>query len=81
MHKVTPTKNDDGTETVKLYGTTVDVTGKKTFTLFKREYKVERPKAKSKKTKVTTSYEDGVKVTTLDTVDTEKESDANTEAA
>ena len=49
MHKVTPTKNDDGTETVKLYGTTVDVTGKKTFTLFKREYKVERPKAKKTK--------------------------------
>lgn len=46
MHKVKPTKNEDGTETVKLYGTTVDVTGKKTFTLFKKEYKVYRPRKK-----------------------------------
>ena len=44
MHKVTPTKHEDGTETVRLYGKTVDVTGKKTFTLFKREYKVYRPR-------------------------------------
>lgn len=46
MHKVTPTKHEDGTETVRLYGTTVDVTGLKTFTLFKKEYKVYRPRKK-----------------------------------
>lgn len=52
MHKVTPTKHEDGTETVRLYGTTVDVTGKKTFTLFKREYKVYRPRVKKEKLEV-----------------------------
>lgn len=46
MHKVTPVKHEDGTETVRLYGTTVDVTGKKTFSLFKKDYKVIRPKKK-----------------------------------
>ena len=50
MNKVTPIKHEDGTETVTLYGTTVDVTGKDTFTLFKREYTVVRPK-KTPKTK------------------------------
>jgi hypothetical protein len=53
MNTVTPLKNEDGTETVELYGTIVDVTGKDSFTLFKREYKVERKEAvkKSKKAK------------------------------
>jgi len=46
MHKVTPHKHADGTETVRLYGTTVDVTGKKEFTLFKKQYKVYRPREK-----------------------------------
>ena len=59
MNKVTPTKHDDGTETVRLYGTTVDVTGQDTFTLFKREYTVVRPKKtpKTKKAKVAQSDE------------------------
>lgn len=48
--QVKPTKHEDGTETVTLYGTIVDVTGKDSFTLFKREYKVARPvKNKAKK--------------------------------
>ena len=46
MHKVTPIKHEDGTETVRLYGTTVDVTGLKKFTLFKKDYKVVRPRKK-----------------------------------
>lgn len=46
MHKVTPAKHEDGTETVTLYGTVVDVTGLKKFTLFKKEYKVYRPRKK-----------------------------------
>jgi hypothetical protein len=49
MHKVVPTKHQDGTETVKLYGTTVDVTGKSKFTLFKKDYKVYRPRVKKAK--------------------------------
>jgi hypothetical protein len=46
MQKITPDIHPDGTETVKLYGTTVDVTGKREFTLFKRDYKVYRPRKK-----------------------------------
>ena len=49
-NKIKPTINQDGTETVTLYGTTVDVTKKDTFTLFKREYTLDRPKAKKSKT-------------------------------
>lgn len=45
-HKVTPDKHEDGTETVTLYGTTVDVTGLKKFTLFKKDYTVYRPRVK-----------------------------------
>jgi len=56
MNKVQPTINEDGTETVTLWGTTVDVTEKDSFTLFKRDFRVIRePKAKktnSKSTKV-----------------------------
>jgi hypothetical protein len=54
---VKPTKQKDGTETVTLYGTTVDVTGKDSFTLFKRDYTVVRqtknskPKAKKMESK------------------------------
>lgn len=46
MQQVKPTKHEDGTETVKLYGKTIDVTGKKKFTVFKRDYVVDRPKKK-----------------------------------
>lgn len=49
MHQVRPETQPDGTETVRLYGTTVDVTNKNSFTLFKKDYKVVRPK-QSKKT-------------------------------
>ncbi len=48
MQNVTPTKHEDGKETVTLWGKTVDVTKVKKFTLFKREFKVVRPK-KAKK--------------------------------
>ena len=48
-NKIKPTINQDGTETVTLYGTTVDVTKKDTFTLYKREYTLDRPKAKKSK--------------------------------
>ena len=58
MHKVKPTKHEDGTETVRLYGTTVDVTDKEEFTLFKRNYKVDRPKKKAKKGSKKTRHED-----------------------
>lgn len=53
MNSIKPQTHKDGTETVELYGTIVDVTGKDSFTLFKREYTVERKEAvkKSKKTK------------------------------
>lgn len=51
MYKVTPKKQPDGSETVTLFGTTVDVTGKDSFTLFKQEYKVVRPKPKSNQKK------------------------------
>lgn len=50
MRKVTAQKQPDGTETVRLYGTTVDVTGKKEFTLFKKDYKVYRPRKKKVET-------------------------------
>lgn len=43
--KVKPVKKG-GKETVTLYGKTVDVTGKDKFTLFKKEYVVDRPKKK-----------------------------------
>lgn len=46
MQKITPHVHEDGTESVTLYGTTLDVTGLKTFTLFKREFKVYRPRKK-----------------------------------
>lgn len=55
MHEVKPVKHEDGTETVTLYGTTVDVTSKKVFTLFKRDYKIVRPKGKKKKMDVESS--------------------------
>lgn len=47
--KVKPTKHEDGSETVTLYGKTVDVTGKDSFTLFKREHEVVRRKKKEEK--------------------------------
>lgn len=50
MQEITPTKHEDGTETVTLWGKTVDVTKKRKLTLFKRDFKIVRPKAKSKKT-------------------------------
>lgn len=51
MQEITPTKHDEGTETVTLWGKTVDVTGKKKLTLFKRDFKIVRPKkAKKEKT-------------------------------
>lgn len=49
MNEVIPTKKN-GKETVTLYGTTVDVTNKDSFTLFKRDYKIVRRKEKPKKT-------------------------------
>lgn len=58
MQKITPDKHADGTETVTLYGTTLDVTGKSEFTLFKREFKVYRPrKQKVEKEEVTDDKE------------------------
>ena len=56
MHKVKPTKHEDGAETVKLYGKTIDVTGQSTFTLFKKQYKVVRPKKKSNKSNTKEEY-------------------------
>ena len=44
-----PTKHEDGTETIRIYGKTVDVTGKKSVTVFKRDYKIVRPRAKKVK--------------------------------
>lgn len=42
MNLITPIKHKDGTETVTLFGTVVDVTNKDSFTLFKTDYKVIR---------------------------------------
>lgn len=44
MQSITPTKHDDGTESVTLWGKTFDVTGQKKLTAFKREFKIVRPK-------------------------------------
>ena len=57
MHKVTPTKHQDGTETVRLYGTNVDVSRKTEFTLFKKDYKVYRPRKKKEETPEVTEDE------------------------
>ena len=51
MTQVTPIKHDDGTETVRLYGTTVDVNGQSRFTLFKKDYKVVRGDDPDERTK------------------------------
>ena len=44
-----PTKHEDGTETIRIYGKTVDVTGKNTVRVFKRDYKIVRRKPKATK--------------------------------
>lgn len=49
MNEVKPTIHQDGTETVTLWGKTIDVTEKDTFTLFKRDFKLIR-ETKAKKT-------------------------------
>lgn len=46
--EVTPTKDENGKETVTLWGRTFDVTGKNKITAFKRDFKIVRPK-KTKK--------------------------------
>jgi len=47
--RISPQVNTDGTETVRLYGTEFDVTGKDALVAFKTEYKIDRPKAKKEK--------------------------------
>lgn len=64
MNKITPDKHQDGTETVTLYGKTVDVTGKDEFDLFKKHYtvvretKAKKSDAKSSKAKETPTFDE-----------------------
>lgn len=51
MNEITPDKHLDGTETVTLYGTVVDVTGKDEFDLFKKHYKIARIEKSNKPAK------------------------------
>ena len=44
--KVIPDIHPDGKETVTLWGKTFDVTGKRKFKAFKREFQIYRPRKK-----------------------------------
>ena len=48
----------DGRETVRLYGTDFDVTGKDKLVAFKTEYEIVRPKAKKEKREQVTKEDD-----------------------